>query len=126
MAARLSSEGLIPSGYVVTEGFLPATPDKVVALRESRGAGANEFFGGAPIEEPVLQVLTRGAKLVYTDARAAIEDIYQASFGWGAFTSAGTRYLKLTPLQPPFPLDKDGNERYVFAVNFLVQKELSS
>lgn len=121
-----ATTSLLTTGYTVFRGFLPATPDKAVALFESGGSGQSNAFGGT-VEQPGLQVIVRGAPDDYDVARLQIEKLYQALSGWGAFTVAGTRYLSFTPLQAPFPLGgKDGNQRQTFSVNFLVQKELSA
>jgi hypothetical protein len=112
---------------VVIRGDLPATPDKVVALFETGGAGQERAFDGTVVEQPTLQVLVRGAADDYDVARLQIEKLYQTMSEWGAFTASGTRYLNLEPLQPPFPLGgRDGNKRRTFSVNFLIHKELSA
>jgi hypothetical protein len=127
ISARLSSESLVTTGYTVVRGKVPATPDKVIVLRETGGAGPERFLGGsASVEQPALQVIVRGAKHDYDGPRLQIEQIYQAAMGWGAFTASSVRYLGLTPLQAPTKLRDDENERVEFVVNFLVQKELSS
>lgn len=125
VASRFSAESLITSGFVIYEGFMPATPDKVIALYERQGTNPEMFFLGETVEQPMLTVWTRGAKFDQATPRAAIETIFQAVVDWGAFTAGGVRYLGLTPMQSPFLLDKDGNERWRYVVNFLVQKELS-
>jgi hypothetical protein len=40
-------------------------------------------------------------------------------------TLSGTTYLTLHPTQPPFILERDGNERVVWVFNALPEKELS-
>ena len=122
---RLTAEGLVATGYTVLRGKMPATPDKVIVLREGGGAGLERFMGSASIEQPALQVLVRGAAFDYDGPRQVIERIYQAAQGWGAFAVSGVRYLGLTALQAPNKLREDENERVEFVVNFFVQKELS-
>jgi hypothetical protein len=53
-----------------------------------------------------------------------MERIYQAlAARSGAFVVNSTRYMALIPIQAPFALPKDKNDRRVFAVNFEALKE---
>lgn len=126
VSAKLTAASLT-TGYEVVRGKMPATPDKVIALTEGGGSGQQRFLGDTPpIEEPTLQVLVRGAADDYDGPRLTIERIYQALSGYGGLTLSSVSYLSFTPLQPPFPLRRDNNQRVEFAVNFLVQKGLSA
>ena len=128
MKARFAAQGLIGSGYVVIRGYLPETPDKVIMLKENGGAAPEAFFAdeSATIEQPTLQCIVRGAPTEYDEPRLQIERLYQGVIDWGAFVEDGTRYLGLDPIQSPFPLGRDKNQRATFSVNFTVQKELSA
>ena len=125
MAARVTAEGLVSSGYALRRGVMPASPDQVIVLGETGGAGPEIAFDGGVVEQPGLQIRVRGAADDYESPRNAIEVLHQAIVGWGAFTSAGVRYLGLTALQSPFPLRRDENNRQEFSANYLVQKEPS-
>jgi hypothetical protein len=123
--ARLTAQGLT-TGYTVMRGALPATPDKVIVVNETGGAGPSLTFGGGVVENPNVQVVVRGLPDDSDTPRLTVERIYQAAMNWGAFTQGGTRFLSVTPLAAPFPRDRDGNRRVEWAVNFAVEKELSS
>ncbi len=124
VSAKLTALGLT-TGYVVIEGKMPHTPNKVIALTETGGSGADQFLGNAPIENPSMQLRVRGEADDYNGPRLVIERIFQALTQAGAFTQ-GARYLSFTPLQSPFLLKRDENVRCEFAVNFLIMKELST
>jgi hypothetical protein len=125
VATKLTAASLT-TGYEVLRGKMPSSPDKVIALFETGGAGPQFFLGATDaIEEPSLQVRVRGAANDYDGPRLTIEAIFQALLAYGAFTVSSVRYLSFTPLQSPYPLRRDENQRVEWAVNFLVQKELS-
>lgn len=123
---------------IVTDGFgtlatnlfkgeLPPTPDLCIAVMDYQGGPAVTFFGSLTVNEnPRVQVKVRGAADEYDIPRTRIEHIYQAFMDRGAFTVNSTRYLNIGPVQPPFPLGKDDNNRWVFVVNFDVMKERTS
>lgn len=124
-AARLTAQSLT-TGYTVTRGILPATPDKVIAVYETGGSGPSLATGaGNTVENPNVQVVVRGVAHDYDGPRLAVERIYQAALGWGAFTQSSVRYLSVTPLAAPFVRNRDENGRVEWAVNFAVEKELS-
>ena len=125
LSTRLTDMSLVAAGYVVVKGTMPASPDKVIALRETGGGPPDVALGGGVVENPAVQVVVRGSPGDYAAPRLVLEAIYQASLTWGAFTASGTRYLNVGALQSPFPLRVDANDRQEVAVNFLAQKELS-
>ncbi len=126
LSAKLTAASLT-TGYEVLRGKMPSSPDKVIALFESGGAGVQQFMCeiGA-IEEPTLQIRVRGIADDYDGPRLTIERIFQALLGYGAFSTATARYLSFTPLQSPFLFRRDDSKRVELAVNFLIQKELST
>ena len=124
LSARLTSESLVPSGYTVIRGRMPATPDKVIALAETPGLLPWDEFS-TTVEQPGFQVMVRDVAYDYDTPRATIEAIYQAMEGWGAFTASGTRYLRVAPQQPPFLLSRDEDERVTFVFNAIAEKEMS-
>lgn len=105
--------------------LLPDAPDACVVVGEYGGRPGEEIFGepGPAIEYPRVQVRVRGTAYDYDTPRALAERIYQGFGRRGGFTINTTRYLALTPLQPPYPLDRDAANRYVFAVNLEAWKE---
>ena len=122
-----ATSSLIDADYTIIRGRMPELPNEVVALFETGGTGQSRTFDGGVVEEVGLQVVVRGGVDQYDEPRLQAERIYQTLAGWGAFTVSSVRYLNFDPLQAPFPLGgRDGNKRQSWAMNFLVQKELSS
>lgn len=124
--AKIVAQGWVDTGFVVVRGFLPSTPNTVIALYETGGLAPDRFLmGGVTVDRPAMQVVVRGAPNDYATPRLQMEKIYQGLIGLNAFTQDGTKYINFTPLQAPFLFDRDENERVKFAVNFLVWKEFS-
>jgi hypothetical protein len=107
---------------------LPDTPHACVAMVETPGrAGTQVFSAGLVIEKPRVQIAARGEPNDYETPRALIEDIYQLLVNRQAETvSGGARYLSWEPIQPPFVLKKDKNDRWIIGFNVEVWKELSA
>ncbi len=126
LATKLTDAGLIPSGYTLYRDVMNESTDKAIGLYGTGGFSPSTFLGeSSTVEVCGLQVVVRGPKLEADTARGVIEAIYQAVLGWGAFVQDGTRYLTLAAVQSPFLFRRDGNERVLYAVNFVVWKELS-
>lgn len=126
--AQLIADELATAGAIFTN-TLPATPDVCVAVDETGGSGNVNFFGDdLGLEQAGLRIRTRGVPQDATTPREMIETIKQALMAHGAFpiSGSGTRYLNFEPLQSPYPLMRDADERVVWAVNFLVLKEHSA
>lgn len=129
--ATIELGGWLDVGFTIYRGFLPAEPDKVVALFETSGLRDETVFADVrgTIEQPGLMVVTRGAPNDYDVARLQAERIKQGLCGLGAFvahTTSGTRYLNFDLQQPIFPRRRDGNKRPEFGMNFIVWKELNA
>lgn len=124
--AQLIADGLATAVASFTN-MLPATPHACVSVDETGGSGGIGFFGESlGLEQPGLRVRTRGLPQDTTTPRATIEAIKQSLMAKGAITASGTRYLAFTPLQSPYLLTRDAEERAIWAVNFLVLKEHST
>lgn len=126
--AVIGAGGFGTSGSTLFGGALPPTPDACVAVKEYPGGPPIYFFGEAKpgIEQPRIQILARGAARDYSGPRLLIEQIYQSLAARGAFVQGTARYLDLEPLQPPYELGRDENERWVFGFNLRIWKGLSS
>lgn len=125
IAARIEADGNGIVGTTIFVGRLPDSPDNCTAIYEYTGQQPL-FTHDDPlphIERPRFQVTVRNAS--YAAGRAAIETIYRELFLRNvALTSA--RYLWIVPLQQPFYLRRDDNERVEFVVNFECMKALST
>lgn len=125
LATRLTAQSLT-TGYTVTRGQLPSTPDKVIAIYETPGAGPSRDFSGNVVENPNALIVVRGVAQDYDAPRLTIEAIYQAVQNWGAFTVSSVRYLSITPLANPFVKNRsDADQRVEWGLNLTIEKELS-
>lgn len=109
-------------------GAMPDAPDVCVVVTESGGWPPLDFFSEASpgLERPRAQVRTRGVAHDYETPRLAAERVARELHARGAFVVNSTRYLDLRMVQTPFPLGKDDNHRWIFAVNMEALKELTS
>jgi hypothetical protein len=94
-------------------GWLPDEPDAALALYETPGQPPTYIHQAVTpaILHPSVQVLVRDTD--YASGRARIQDAYDTLCALGT-------YLALRPLQEPFALGRDANDRPRFAVNFVI------
>jgi Bacteriophage minor capsid protein len=122
--------GVLPPGDapVILKGSMPASPSRVLVVRPYGGPPSDLGFGvdGIQFEYPGLQMVSRGEPNDYVEPLQRLERAYQAGAKVQARTLSGTYHLLWSPQQPPFPLDKDENGRFIFVCNFIVQKEPSA
>jgi hypothetical protein len=108
---------------------LPEEPNEVLALIETAGRSGQHTFGTSlpAVERPRMRIISRGEPNDYETPRAQIESVYQlfAARGNGAI-GAGARYLTFEPLQPPYVLGRDKNDRWMLGFNVEVWKEVSA
>ena len=107
-------------------GAYPDKPDSMVAVMEYQGDAPSLTHSapGVSYERRRIQImargLTRGAAMVLaTGADVALQAVRNMDLG-------GTRYLGIYPLQSPFPLGRDANERYKVVCNYRVEKAPSA
>jgi hypothetical protein len=112
----------------VKQGQLPANPNTCVAVYEYGGLAPSMTFGAAAIaiEYPRVQVVARGEPKDYVGPRAVAETAYRAMAAAAHQSISSTRYLAMEPIQPPFLLRKDSNDRYEIAFSVQITKELSA
>jgi hypothetical protein len=105
-----------PSG-AIWKAFLPSTPDTVITLYPTGGsAGEAVLDGWGPkYEHHGVQVVSRSATLA--TAETNIQNCYDTLRVLVNAPINGSFYLSVTPVQPPFLLMKDENERWVYAFN---------
>ena len=128
MATFIASACSLTVGTTVFRGTLPATPDACCAIYEYGGEAPTTTFGVAAIalEYPRVQIVFRGARNDYDAPRALAETAYRACAAANHQSLSSTRYLAMEPLQSPFLLRRDENERVVIAFNVRLTKELSA
>lgn len=121
---RLQSEAVGTLAVDLFLGQLPDTPDTATALLEYGGLEPERVYNDfdASREMPRIQVMCRSRG--YTTARALIESAYRA-LDFANTSLGGTWYLRCRPLQSPFFLKRDENERWVFVFNAQIEKKYS-
>ena len=76
--------------------------------------------GQYEMEQPRLQVLTRGAS--YSATHSLAMSIWLELEAITNDTLSSTLYQRITAVQSPFPLERDTQDRIVFSQNFRGQK----
>jgi hypothetical protein len=125
LKAYLVAQSVAATGVIFLE-TLPPTPDACLALIEYGGAAPDFTLPattGIATEHPRVQVLSRA--LTHVAARASAELAYKALAKVANQTLTATRYLRVEPLQSPFLLTVDANNRPVYAMNVETEKVAS-
>lgn len=114
----LQTAGIGTVGVTLFKGTMPLdTPATVetplVALLEVPGLPPQRSHDTPPsrVEQPVIQVVSRGAPYGYAAARATAQAAWDALDGVANQTLSGTAYLMIQALQSPFLLRIDDMHR---------------
>lgn len=136
IAAKLVALGVgsITAPITIFLGSMPASPDACCAIYETGGIAPEMGFGSAGIryETPAVQLLFRGAAFDYVTPRGLAQTAYEGLSAVEAATlSAGIGetsafYHWIHPMQAPFSLGPDENQRHRIAFNVLCEKERSA
>lgn len=102
-------------------GTMPTSPAVCASFVEYEGRGYVRRQGGARCEMARMQLLYRAES--YEAAVAAIRTMAFVLDNVVNLTLSGTFYQRVEALQPPFFLERDANDRFVFAVNFEITRE---
>lgn len=125
IASYLQTQGLGTLAVDLFLGTSPPDPDATIVIREY-GGGQPVFLatGGEPAYEyPRFQLTCRGVD--YVSARDRAERCYRA-LSRIANQQVGTSwYLRVVPLQSPFPVGQDESDRELMVANFEAIKALS-
>ena len=120
MADYASSQGHGTIGTNLFKGALPSTPDACVAILGPYGAAPPVramagSAGQALAERPRVQVIARDTR--YDAAQKKAQDLWFSLDGVQARSINGVAYQSIFSLQQPFYLERDANNREVFAFN---------
>lgn len=129
LGSLLVSAGVGVLGSTLFLGSLPADgpvspQDEIVALLEVPGMPSIHHHGAqqASYEQPVVQVLVRGAPFGYQAARARAQTIYETLDGRSNDVIQGTPYLWMVALQSPWFLRSDDMSRPHLVFNVRLAK----
>jgi hypothetical protein len=122
MASILVAAGLGVVSSTLFMGHMPDSPVTGMALYEYVGLPSKEVHtvDGSGLEQPHMQVLARGPTNGYAAARAQIEAAYGVLSRVQNRTINGRWYVSVRPLQPPFSLGLDANQRVQCVCNFSI------
>ena len=125
VAAYLATAGVGTVGTDIFKSRMPDTPDKALAIIEYEGLPGSYIQEQqfAAWEKPRLQVRARATD--YVTAEAFILLAYRAIDTIRNVTLSGVKYLMGQPLQAPFLLERDANERTVMCFNAEFWRTLS-
>lgn len=126
VVAYLVANSSLVAGTDLFVGDLVPAPNDVTVLFEYGGQGPMQVMGGssaAAVIKPSMQVLGRAggtATAAYTNARARVRLVYNLLTAITDQTLSGSHYFRAEPIQEPFQLHRDENDRIVFACNFSI------
>lgn len=126
LGVYLQAEGLGILGTTLFLGGLPVdapnitTQDAITALVETPGFPAEYVHDVADVgwEQPVIQILVRGAPYDYATARTWAQDIFLALGQIRNQALSGTYYFWVSPLQSVFKLRDDDFSRPIMTCQF--------
>lgn len=108
LATHLQTAGVGQVSTTLFKGMIPlAGPDALVALIEVPGMPPVHSHDEQRYEQPVIQVVVRGAQHAYAPARATADHAWNALDGVANAVLSGTVYLWIAALQSPFFLRQD-------------------
>ena len=126
--ATLATAGI--TGYVVTRGEMPNSPNKVITLQRYAGKAPLLHFGSAGLqyEYPSLRVSVRGEPTDYEAPLAVMNTLYRDLVTIQNELLPGTglaqsRYLMVKATQQPVLQARDGNQRCVWTCNFAIDRD---
>lgn len=123
IGAYLVSQGRGTLGTNLFLGYLPNTPSTLIAVYEYAGRAPTQTLKATtPVENPRIQVVCRNAS--YASAKTTARSVWN-DLNVGSTILSGSQYLAITPLQSPFLLKRDSDERVLIAANFEAQRALS-
>lgn len=117
IGTHLTTAGVVggATGWVLSKGYMPPTPDQVLAVFETPGEPPEVGKGDATVYDyPGFQVRVRGAKFGYSAARAKLQDVFDALH---AREPSGYVYVYAAG-SGPLPLGNDAQQRPELTQNY--------
>ncbi len=122
IATRLVADGVGTLATTLFLGYLPDSPDAVVAVYETRGTAPQHTFGAGvmAVERPVIRVYCRAARNDYPAARAKAVAVLNSLGAIRNTTIGSTKFLSVEATSSPYPIGGDDKERARFGIDFAV------
>ena len=116
------------TGWTRAAGYLPPSPDQVVAIFETPGEVPEVVPEGSTeqaYDVPGFQVRARGGEFGYSALRTKIGAIYRSLHGSTLSPTTGDPgYVYVYGVQSgPLPMGNDGNNRPELVWNFVAMRE---
>lgn len=124
----LATQLTLTRGTDLFEGVMPPGPDACLAVLDGAGSASTLGFGvtsGIQYENPTIIIWTRGKAGDYDTPRDQAHLARQALAKVQAMELSSTLYHFIIPMQTPFVLTRDADERVVMAFNCRIRKEPS-
>lgn len=119
VATYLAAQLSLSVGATVFKGVAPETPDGLLVIYETPGSLEEALGSGdlPAIEVPLLQIISRDKK--YIDASTRAESAYRAMYKVraGNLGTLPAEYLRAQPIQRPFLIGRDENQRVLIGFN---------
>lgn len=115
LAVLLQAEGIGTVATDLFKGRMPDAPDTCLAIRALPGQAPLFTHDGFTYQRPRVQVLARGATYAAAEAKAA--DAFRVLSRITNGGLAGRPILRVEPVQSPFELDHDENDRVLYVFN---------
>jgi hypothetical protein len=118
-----SSQAGLTQGTNLFLGFMPPAPDAASCIYETGGRSPIKAMtntpGRAHVEQPSVQIVTRGAVLGYEDARATAQALFLIFDGFPTRQINGRTYFWGSARQSPFlmAVEEDGRPLIAFNVD---------
>ena len=105
-------------------GFMPDTPDALVVILEVPGRLPSRDHGtpGVALEHPQIAVWARGIRRDYQNPRLKAQAAHDALSLVTNMLLSAVRYLDIMPMQQPFLVERDKDERSIIGFNAAVTK----
>lgn len=104
-----------PGGWFLSVGALPVSPDTIILVNHT---GGEPPFPSFLLNQPSVQVMVRGKKSGYREARTKIGDVVDVLLGMDPVTLQGDMYRSCVQIGDVSFIGQDDNTRDLFSANF--------
>lgn len=127
VAQGIAAAGSTANNYVVSKGYVPNSPDKLIAILETGGL-PNEGLSTGTVDRPTFQVRVRSGAYGYSTARAKLESVRSTLEGVinKKIGSPAWGYLHIKAMHPALSLGQDDQDRPTVVMNFWALRSRTS
>lgn len=118
LVAFLATAGYGTAGVDIFADEMPPAPNHAIRIKDYPAGGPVNTFGGPAVETYRVQVIVRDPDPKI--ARQTAINVWYSLASIGNQPLSGVRYLEVSPVQSPFPLPNDTDDRARVACNYEV------